>query len=612
MIVDLILKDMKSINSLVKKFTYLILLSVVTLSGCTKKDELNRTYEAAKIVGVKVNGELFLPTYTNDDVNITVPAGKDLSKVKVQVLVANGELIDFTNDQIIDARMPIPLSLKGSNGENKNVVLKIVSPPSLSNLIIEGLNIPKSDIYFSESTLIVQVPVGTNLTNLKLTMTFVNGTLQDFTNGVALDYTNPRSFKLKGVDGATIYNYDLIVTTEQVGPASVKSMTINGIATDSVVLVSPATLIPYVKGITDFSKATVSIVTGYGNKIDPSFTGANLNLLLGTSKVKITGTDGILKEFTIGAPQLSLKPIFEKPYAAFGFPSNDLTSVAFSGNHIVVPNYSATAPTVVGPNYYDLTGAQQGVLNKSGTIIPYGVRKIATDSKGVILGVALGITTNTQYIYKWDDVNAAPTPYITYSSATLGYGSTAFRAAGINVQGSLDGDAIITVGQAQKSDVLVWTVTGGVLNPTPTKLSHPYTSTGYYWSVEPLPTGTPGFMGTFSGTSLNGVASLTSTLGEVAKASGISATDSKIFKFNGRTYMAFTAYTSGKGAYFRVADITDNAITGIQNPIMNVLMPSTQANGNLTMDADMAIINGKLHAVFVCTNIGMRLYQLEL
>jgi hypothetical protein len=29
------------------------------------------------------------------------------------------------------------------------------------------------------------------------------------------------------------------------------------------------------------------------------------------------------------------------------------------------------------------------------------------------------------------------------------------------------------------------------------------------------------------------------------------------------------------------------------------------------MDADMAVINGKLHAVFACTNIGMRFYRLE-
>jgi len=601
---------MKHVISITTKITALLLFVVIVLNACTK-DELDRTFEEAKVVGVKVNGVLYLPTYNNNDVNIAIPAGRDLSNVKVQVLVANGELVNFNNDQIMDVRKPVPLKLSGSDGGSKDLVLKIQSPPSLSNLIIEGLTIPSSNIFFSSNSLIVQVPVGTNLTNLKVTMSFVNGVLTDFTNGTALNYTNARTFKLRGVDETTIYNYDFIITTEQVGPASVRSMTINGVPTDSVVLVAPATLVPYVKGLTDFSNSTVTIAAGFGNRIDPAFTGTNLNLLLGTSKVTITGTDGINKEFTIGVPKLSLTPIFEKSYASFGFPTNDLTGVAISGNNIIVPNYSFIAPTVNGPNYYNLAGEQQGVLNRTGTIVGNSIRKVATDSKGVILSVSLGLVTGDQYIYKWDNVTAAPTPYITYNSASLGLGTTAFRAAGINVSGSLDGDAIITVGRAQSTDVFVWRVTGGVLNPTPTKLTHPIASPGFYYSVEPMPIGTQGFVGAITSPSFNGLISLTNTLGEVSRVPSTQATDAKTIRLNGRTYLAYTVFVPNTGASFRISDITDNQVASIQNPIMNVLMPSTQANGNLTMDADMAIINGKLHAVFVCTNIGMRLYKLE-
>lgn len=602
---------MKNINYLHSKLVLLLLLVVTVFGSCSKQDELDRSYEGANVVGVKVNGVLYLPTYNNNDVNIAIPAGRDLSNVKVQVLVANGELVNFNNNQIMDVRKPIPLQLSGSDGNNKDLVLKIQSPPSLSNLIVEGLSIPSSNIFFSATSLIVQVPVGTNLTNLKVTMSFVNGTLTDFTNGVALDYTNPRTFKLTGVDGTTIYNYDLIITSDQVGPASVRSMTINGIATDSVVVVAPATLVPYVKGLTNFSNSTVTIAAGFGNRIDPAFTGTNLNLLLGNSKVTITGTDGIAKEFTIGVPKLSLTPIFEKPYASFGFGTNDLTGVAFSGNNIIVPNYSFVAPTVNGPNYYNLAGVQQGVLNRTGTIVGNSIRKVATDSKGVILSVSLGLVTGDQYIYKWDNVTSAPVPYITYNSASLGLGTTAFRAAGINVSGSLDGDAIITVGRAQSTDVFVWRVTGGVLNPTPTKLTHPIASPGFYYSIEPMPMGTQGFIGTITSTAFNGLMSLTSTLGEVSRVASTQVTDSKTIRLNGRTYLAYTVFVPNTGASFRIADITDNQLAAIQNPIMSVLMPSTQGNGNLTMDADMAIIDGKLHAVFVCTNIGMRLYKLE-
>lgn len=593
------------------KVASVLLLVMIIFNACEKKDELDRMYEGAKIVGVKVDGQLYLPTYTNTDVVVSVPAGRDLSKAKVQVLVANGDIQNFNNDQIMDVRKPIPLTLNGKDGESLDVVLKIQSPPSLSNFIIEGLTVPRSNIFFSSNSLIVQVPVGTNLTNLKVTMSFVNGVLQDFTNGTAADYTNLKTFKLLGVDETTVYNYDLIITSEQVGPASVRSMTINGIETDSVIVVTPSTLIPFVKGLTNFSNANVTIAAGFGNRVDPAFTGTNLNLLLGNSKVKITGTDGIEKEFTIGVPQLSLVPIFERSYASFGFPINDLTGVAISGNNIIVPNYSATAPTVVGPNYYNLAGVQQGVLNRTGTIVGNSIRKIATDSKGVILSVSLGLTTADQFIYKWDNVTSAPVAYITYSSASLGLGTTAFRAAGINISGNLDGNAIITVGRAQSTDLFVWTVTGGVLNPTPTKLNHPIAAPGFYWSAEPMPIGTNGFIGTFTSAAFNGVLSLTNTLAEVSRVPSIQTTDAKTFRHNGRTYLAYTVFVANRGAFFRISDITDNQAASIQNPIMNVLMPSTQANGNLTMDADMAIINGKLHAVFVCTNIGMRFYKLE-
>ncbi|GAB2545787.1 DUF5018 domain-containing protein [Rufibacter soli] len=587
----------------------LALLLFLVVSACSV-DELSRDYEAVKVVGIKVNNDLYTPETSGDVVRITLPNGRDLSNVKLQLLVANGEALNFENNEKYDARKPIKLSLKGANGEQKEVTLKVQSPPALSSFIIEGVPVEKKDIYFGANTLIVQVPKGTNLTQLKVTMEFVNGTLQEFTNGVAANYTNQKTFKLKGVDEETIYPYDLVITTEQVGPASVKAMQINGLPTDSVVVQGGTTLIPYVTGLTDFTSSTVVLETGFGNRVDPAFTGQNLNLLAGNVKVKVTGTDGIVKEFTIARPQLSLTPVFSKDYASFGYGANDLNSVGFSGNYLVVPNYSAVAPVVVGPNYYDFTGKQVGVLNKTGVVIAHSLRKLATDDKGAILVVPLGLTDAEQTIYKWDNVTAAPVPYIKYSKASLGVDYTP-RSSGINIAGSLDGNAIITIGMAQKADVFVWTVTGGVLNPTPTRQTFPYTGNGFYWAIEPMPIGTPGYVGAATGTNFNGIISLNSTMAELHKQTGITATDARVLAHKGRTYLAYTAYASGKGAYFRVCDITDGQVASFQNPIMNLLMPSTAANANNTMDADMAVVNGKLHAAFVCTNIGMRLYKLE-
>ncbi|MEQ7801139.1 hypothetical protein ABDJ41_15155 [Pedobacter sp. ASV1-7] len=601
---------MKFINSYTSRISALMLFMVVLFTGCDKKDELDRMYEGVKIVGVKLNSELFTPVYTGNEAKIVVPAGRDLSKVKVQILVANGEVLNFDNNQVMDVRKALSLSLKGSDGQNAEVILKIQSPPTLSTFIIEGLNVPASDVHFGSNTLIVQVPPSTDLTSLKVTMGFVNGTLVDFTNGVAGDYSSQKTFSIKGVDGETIYTYNFIITTEQVGPASIKSMTINGKETVSVETIAPATVVPFIKGLTNFTSATVTIEAGFGNVIDPAFTGTNLNLLTGTTKVKITGSDGIQREFTIGVPKLALTPVFSKKYEDFGFPANDLTGVAFSQNYIVVSNYSATAPTVVGPNYYDLSGSQVGVLNKTGVVIAHSLRKLASDEKGAMLVVPLGLSSTDQTIYKWDNVTAAPTPYITYSQASLGL-NYAPRSAGINISGSLDGDAIITVGMAQKTEVFVWRVTGGVLNPIPVKYDFPYAGNGFYWGIEPMPIGTSGFVGAATGNSFSGIIGLNSTMTETVKTTGLSSSDCRIYKHHGRVYLGFVVYVSGKGAYFRLADITDNQAASVQNPIMDILMPSTAANGNLTMDVDITKINGKLHAVFACTNVGMQLFKLE-
>jgi hypothetical protein len=106
------IKEMKFINSYTSKISMLMLFMVVLFTGCDKKDELDRMYEGVKVVGVKLNNELFTPVYTGNEAKIVVPAGRDLSKVKVQVLVANGEVLNFDNNQVMDVRKALSLSLR--------------------------------------------------------------------------------------------------------------------------------------------------------------------------------------------------------------------------------------------------------------------------------------------------------------------------------------------------------------------------------------------------------------------------------------------------------------------------------------------------------------------
>lgn len=537
-----------------------------------------------------------------------VTPGKDLSNVQLQVLVANGDLTNFANDVKRDCRKPMPISMNGYDGSVINTKLHLLSAPTLASFIIKGLTIPAEDIHESSTSYIIQVPEDTDLTKLEVTMEFNNGTLQNFTNGEVKDYTDVHHFSILGVDEETVYNYELMITTEPVGPAYIKGMKVNGVTTDKVETVN-GKLIPYIPSLIDFSNVDVELEVGYANKIDESFTGKGLNLLLGNNKVTVTGTDGIPMEFVIGVPQLSFQPIVKKNYADLGFGGNDLCSVGFSGGYIVAGHYTSTDKT---PDYFDFNGEKVGSLSKEGANpTGYGFRKFAVDEKGAVLAMSLGMSGGEQWIYKWDNVTAAPTEYISFSKTSLGVDYNP-RSGGINIEGALDGNATITLTIAQKQDAFVWTVTNGVLNSTPKKVSFPYAGASYYWALVPMPAGVDGYLGMVTNNSVEnaGVIRLSGTLTESFRASGFYATDGKVIKHNGRVYLAYTAHSNNKGI-MRICDITEDQKESYAAPIFEQVMEVEGANGNATMDAELAVIDGKLCVAFACTNLGLYVYQFD-
>lgn len=593
--------------------TLYLAASVVFLllfAAACSDDDPGRKYEAVKIAGVKVDNVLYLPEYAASETRIDLPAGKDLSKVKLQVLVANGEAADFRNLAEYDCRKPMPVALSGYDGTRTETLLRIVSPPKLSSFIIEGVQVDAGKIYPGDGTLIVQVPEETDLTALKVTMEFLNGTLTDFENGRALDYTAPRHFTLLGTDGETAYTYEFIITTDVVGPASVKEMTLNGIPADSVVT-DRTTLTAYLPALIDPTSVDVALTAGFGNKIDEAFTGRGLNLLTGENKVKITGSNGVTTEFTLAVPQLSFRPLFAKTYAQLqqeGFGANDLTAVGFSGSYVVAANYTSATKT---PVYFDFAGTKQGALDAGG-VDPtgYGFRKFAADETGSILALSLGMSAGEQWVYRWNALDGKGKAYLSFSKASLGVDYNP-RAAGINIAGSLDGEAVITIAMAQKTDVFVWTVQGGALNPKPKKYAFPYPGTSYYWSIAPFPPATGGFIGfatTNNADFKSGLLGLSREMTETFKQAGPAATDGQILAFNGRIYLAYTTH-NGEQSEMIVCDITDGQPASYEHPIFRRAMESAGGNANATMDAALQVIDGKLYAAFACTNLGLYVYR---
>lgn len=596
-----------------KFFIYSFFIALALLAGC-EKDEDHRATEAPKIVGVKINDVLYTVTPQDAQVTIKLPNGTDLSSIKTEILVANGNLLDFVNKEKHNLRLPLEVPIKGENGENVTWKLIVQSPPKMVGLTVDGLELQKEKIFFSDASIITQVPKGTDITKIAASFEFLNGTIQNYTNGTVTDYTTPFKMNVLGVDGTTVYTYDVIFTTEPVGPAYLKALVINGMVTDSLQIVNNVVQ-PYVPYLTNFTSASIGFSVGFGNVVDPAFVGTNVNMF-NDFTVKIKGSNGVETTFTIKRPLIASVPVMERTQEQLQFAANAGSSAAFSGNNVLICSHSmiAGATATLGINAYDLSGAYLKGLSKTGTNFDggavTGIRKFATDADGKILGVQLGAgagATTELKIFKWNSVDDnAPTAYITYTQTSLGL-AYAPRSAGINIMGSLDGNAVITVPIAQKQDVLVWTVTNGVLNPTPQKLSFPYTGTGYYYSVESLGSG---FIGAATGTNFNGVNIMNSTLGESLKITGVATTDIRTITYNGRKYAAFTIL-SGTKHIFRILDITTQDQKSLENPIMNIVGTRTISNANNTSDADFAVINGKLHVLFLGTNDRIAVYKLE-
>jgi hypothetical protein len=597
-----------------KSAIFYLLSGMILISSC--KEELDsRAIESAKIVAVNISNTLYSPTtVAPTEVLVKLPDGTDLTSVKTEILVSNGTPVDFKNKENNDLRYPVDIQIQGENGDLAVWKLIVQSAPKLVSLTVDGMIIPKENVYFGKTSIITQVPKGTDVTKLAVRYEFLNGTMQNYVNGTLKDYTNPFKLQMLGVDGKTVYPYDVIFTSEPVGPASIKAIVINGVPTDSLQTTNNVVQ-PFVRHLSNFTAATVSFITGFGNTVDVAFNGTNVNMY-NDFTVKITGTNGVQTTFTIIRPLIASVPIVERTHEELQFAANAGSSAAFSGNSILICSHAmnAGATAVLGINAYDASGKYIKGLNKTGTNFDggavTGIRKFATDSEGKILGVQLGAgagATTDLKIIKWNSVDDnAPTTYINYSQTTLGLAYSP-RAGGINIAGSLSGNAVITVPIAQKQDVLVWTVSNGSLNPTPQKLSFPYSGTGFYFSVESF---APGFIGAATGTNFNGVNLMNSTMGESLKISGIATTDIRTITHNGRKYAAFTIFATNKHV-FRIIDITTQDQKSLDNPIMNIVGKRVVSNANNTVDSDFAVINGKLHVLFYGTNDKLVVYKLE-
>ena len=147
-------------KTIINKLNILTLLIVsLFFAACSNDDSDNRAYESVQVVGVKVDGTLYMPTHDNGNTTVVLPAGKDLSNVQVELLVENGKASNFINNNLYDMRKPIDLILNGFNGDKVAVKLRVQSPPKLTTFNIEKLDVPSEKVFVSEKSILIGAQV---------------------------------------------------------------------------------------------------------------------------------------------------------------------------------------------------------------------------------------------------------------------------------------------------------------------------------------------------------------------------------------------------------------------------------------------------------------------
>lgn len=610
---------------------YLLLIGIssMLLSSCQDDNNDNKIWEPVSIGAVYINGGMvsldandgklypdrnsYLTNY--DSVTINMKWGTDVTKLKMRLTPINGELIDFPTDVATDYTLPRTIRVKSFNGMEHAIYMRVISRPLLTDFFIDGIILPQEDIHFNEKSIIVQVPKGTDLTQLKVTMGFLNGKVSGFENGKVMDYTNPHSLTITGIDG-TIYPYTLTITDKPVGPASIMSVTANGVTSDDVTIDDKGNVQINYSTLLDFSNANFTIIPGFGNQILNYTNGSTINLYDGL-KVSIRGMDDVVKDFTILPAKVKPTLMFSKVPADFGFGADGGASLCFSGNYIVIPSHNGTAQ---GINYYSLNGDKVGNLTLPSGVdwgAVMGIRKVASDDKGVILGINLAATSNKEEnlqisynIYKWNSpTDANPVVYCSYKPSDLGLTNT--RNCGINIQGSLDGNAVITVPMSASKIVLKWTIQGGnLVSPIPEKVTVdiPY-NFGNYSAIEQYPGKSNTLVGAVIGSGFNGLRVFTNGATSLT-VNTPQTTDLRVKTIGERTYLAHCTFGSGIHTLC-LRDVTDNNNGYSYNMLWSGATIPTAANGNATNDADISFINGKWYAAYIGTNGGVTCYQIK-
>lgn len=166
---------------------------LVAFTSCNDDDKTLNLDGDTKILSIKINGETGVVDNSALTVDVEMPLSADLTNLKVdEITLSNGATCDYPVGTVFNATMP--RSIHVTNGDVSSDYSLNVKFDNVEFTSFELNGLYSGKIDNSERTVIVFVPLTTDVTEMVATFTVNNGTVVSPISGTMLDFTEPVVF----------------------------------------------------------------------------------------------------------------------------------------------------------------------------------------------------------------------------------------------------------------------------------------------------------------------------------------------------------------------------------------------------------------------------------
>ena len=253
-------------------------IAVTLFSACEndiKFDDLVPDYTHSIMRSFEANDQKATIDHTNGVVNLTLPAGTDISSVSVNITLPEGASVDPASGSTLDFSEG-PIIFKVTNNEITREYTATISAYGDPMILTFSIGENEGTINQADGTIAVTVGSQEDITSLIPQFTIPGGTTASPKSGVAQDFTKPFKYTVLSDDGFTGKSY--VVTVEQL-PAPV----IDAFATSEDVCA--------VTGVIDNEESTINVILPAGSDLSSVSPVITLNEDLTVSPASGTAQD---------------------------------------------------------------------------------------------------------------------------------------------------------------------------------------------------------------------------------------------------------------------------------------------------------------------------------